>query len=105
MDIFTLDVMTEMLDSPLYFLSYVNRRVGYSDKLMASHEMVILSQHLKRNLWIEKKYKMVLLEDDIGADLDVAMSVRRDQCPRTTNSRRNTDAHREHRNRTNSEGD
>jgi hypothetical protein len=81
MDIFTLDVMTEMLDSPLYFLSYVNRRVGYSDKLMASHEMVILSQHLKRNLWIEKKYKMVLLEDDIGADLDVAMSVRRDNVP------------------------
>jgi len=81
MDIFTLEVMTEMLDSPLYFLSYVNRRVGYSDKLMASHEMVILSQHLKRNLWIEKKYQMVLLEDDIGADLDVAMSVRRDNVP------------------------
>jgi hypothetical protein len=81
MDIFTLDVMTEMLDSPLYFLSYVNRRAGYYDKLMASHEMVILSQHLKRNLWIEKKYKMVLLEDDIGADLDVAMSVRRDNVP------------------------
>jgi hypothetical protein len=79
MDIFTLDVMTEMLDTPLYFLSYVNRRVGYSDKLLASHEMVILSQHLKRNLWIEKKYQMVVLEDDIIADLDVAMSVRRDK--------------------------
>jgi len=26
MDIFTLDVMTEMLDSPLYFLSYIERR-------------------------------------------------------------------------------
>jgi hypothetical protein len=81
MDIFTLDVMTEMLDSPLYFLSYVNRRAVYSDKVMASHELVILSQHLKRNLWVEEKYNFVLFEDDIGADLDVAMSVRRDRVP------------------------
>ena len=81
MDIFTLDVLTEMLDSPLYFLSYVNRRALYSDKVMASHELVILSQHLKRNLWVEEQYNFVLFEDDIGADLDVAMSVRRDRVP------------------------
>ena len=81
MDIFTLDVMTEMLDSPLYFLSYVNRRAVYSEKVMASHELVILSQHLKRNLWVEKQYNFVLFEDDIGADLDVAMLVRRDNVP------------------------
>jgi SEC-C motif len=81
MDIFTLDVMTEMLDSPLYFLSYINRRAVYSDKVMASHELVILSQHLKRNLWVEEQYNFVLFEDDIGADLDVAMSVRRDRVP------------------------
>lgn len=81
MDIFTLDVMTEMLASPLYFLSYVNRRAAYSEKVMASHELVILSQHLKRNLWVEKQYNWVFFEDDIGADLDVAMSVRRDNIP------------------------
>jgi hypothetical protein len=81
MDIFTLDVMTEMLDSPLYFLSYVDRRTGYSGKLMASHELVILSHHLKRNLWFDEKYDMVQLEDDISAELDVAMSVRRDRIP------------------------
>lgn len=81
MDIFTLDVMTEMLDSPLYFLSYVNRRAVYSEKVMASHELVILSQHLKRNLWVEEQYNFVLFDDDILADLDVAMLVRRDNVP------------------------
>jgi hypothetical protein len=81
MDIFTLDAMTEMLDSPLYFLSYIDRRTGYSLKVMASHELVILSHHLKRNLWFEEKYDMVQLEDDISADLDVAMTVRRDNVP------------------------
>ena len=81
MDIFTLDVMTEMLDSPLYFLSYLNRRAVYFDKVMASHELVVLSQHLKRNLWVEEQYNFVLFEDDIVADLDVAMSVRRDGVP------------------------
>ena len=35
MDIFTLDVMTEMLNSPLYFLSYLEKRTGYSDKLIS----------------------------------------------------------------------
>jgi hypothetical protein len=78
MDIFTLDVMTEMLESPLYFLSYVDKRTGYADKIIASHELVLISQHLKRNLWFEDKYDTILLEDDISADLDVAMSVRRD---------------------------
>ena len=81
MDIFTLDVMTEMLESPLYFLSYVDKRTGYADRIVASHELVLLSQHLKRNLWFEDKYQMILLEDDISADLDVAMSVRRDNVP------------------------
>ena len=78
MDIFTLDVMTEMLESPLYFLSYVDKRTGYADKIIASHELVLISEHLKRNLWFEDKYDTILLEDDISADLDVAMSVRRD---------------------------
>ena len=37
MDVFALDAMTEMLSSPLHFLSYVDRCTGYTDKLMASH--------------------------------------------------------------------
>lgn len=78
MDVFTIDVMTEMLRSPLRFLSYVNRRTNYSDKLLSAHEMTILSYHLKQNLWVDQKYDMIVLEDDINTDLDVAMLVRRE---------------------------
>jgi hypothetical protein len=78
LDIFTLDAMTEMLDSPLKILSYIDRRTKYSEKLFASHELTILSYHLKRNLWLSDEYDFLLLEDDIAADLEVAMLARRD---------------------------
>lgn len=81
MDVFALDAMTEMLSSPLHFLSYVDRRTGYTDKLMASHELTILSYHLKQNLWVDDEHDMVMLEDDISADLDLAMLVRREGIP------------------------
>ena len=81
LDIFTLDTMAEMLDTPFYFLSYVNRRTGYQEKLFAGHELTVLSYHLKRNLWFNKKYSLVQLGDDVTADLDVAMLVRREGRP------------------------
>lgn len=81
MDVFALDAMAEMLRSPLQFLSYVDRRTGYSDKLMASHELTILSYHLKQNLWLDKEHDLVMLEDDISTDLDLAMLVRREGIP------------------------
>lgn len=81
MDVFTLDAMTEMLESPLRLLSYVSQRTKYSEKLISPHELTILSYHLKQNLWLEDKYDMVMLHDDISADLDVAMAVRRDGVP------------------------
>jgi hypothetical protein len=40
LDVFALDAITEMLTSPLRFLSYINRRVGYTEQLMATHETV-----------------------------------------------------------------
>jgi hypothetical protein len=67
-----------MLPSPLRFLSYVNRRSSYAERLIATHESVILSYHLKHNLWVEKDVDMLMLEDDLSAELDVAMAVRRD---------------------------
>ena len=81
MDIFALDAMTEMLSSPLQFLSYVDRRTGYTDKLMASHELTILSYHLKQNLWLDEEHDLVMLDDDISSDLDLAMLVRREGIP------------------------
>jgi hypothetical protein len=81
LDVFTLDVMTEMLATPLLLLSYLNRRAGYQEKVWASHELTILSYHLKYNLWFEKQYDIVQLHDDISADLDIAMMVRREGAP------------------------
>jgi len=81
MDVFFLDVATEMLKSPLHFLSYVNRRTMYGDKILSTHELTILSYHLKKNLWLDGEYTMMQLEDDICADLDLAMLVRRDGVP------------------------
>lgn len=81
MDVFFLDVLTEMLQSPLHFLSYVNRRTLYGDKVLSTHELTILSYHLKQNLWMDGEYTMMQLGDDICADLDLAMLSRRDGIP------------------------
>jgi hypothetical protein len=80
-DIFAIDAMTEMLDSPLWLVDYLRRRSGYSDKLHVPDEMTALSFHLKHNLWLEDQYDFVHLTDDISCDLDAAMTVRRDGIP------------------------
>lgn len=81
MDVFTLDVIAEMLNTPLHLMSYIQRRVGYLDSVLATHELTLLSDHIKRNLWVDSQYDMVFLGEDISSDLDVAMSVRRNGIP------------------------
>jgi len=80
-DVFTLDVMTEMLDSPLHFLSYLDRRTGYGDRIMAGHELTILGYHLSENLWLSSDTDVLYLVDEVAASLDAAMAVRRDGVP------------------------
>jgi hypothetical protein len=77
-DVFTLDVMTEMLQSPLRFLSYVSRRADYLEKVIATHELTVLAYHLKQNLWLDGKFDLIMLDDHMASDLDIAMAVRRD---------------------------
>lgn len=76
-DIFTLDVITEMLHTPLYFLSYINRRVLYGDRIHSNHELTILAYHLSNNLYLDKEYTVIHLGDDLTAELDLAMLSRR----------------------------
>lgn len=78
MDVFFLDVFSEMLDSPLYFLSYLNRRTNYSKELMAHHEMNVLAYHLISNLWLDEGIDLMHIGDDFCAELDMAMLTRRD---------------------------
>jgi len=80
-DVFAIDAMTEMLDSPLWLVDYLRRRSGYFDKLYIPDELTALSFHLKQNLWLEDQYDFVHLTDDISCDLDAAMTVRRDGMP------------------------
>lgn len=81
MDVFLLDVLAEMLDTPLRFLSYVRMRLESSHKLMMGHELTALAYHLRCNLWLDDEYNLVMLEDSIAADLDTAMTVRREGLP------------------------
>ncbi|OCH05054.1 SEC-C metal-binding domain-containing protein [Aliivibrio fischeri] len=77
MSVFLLDVLVEFLFQPLYLLSYIDRRCNYMESIVASNEFVLLSQHLKRNLWLQDDYNFMLLDDDIASDLDAAFMVRR----------------------------
>lgn len=81
MDVFLLDAMTEMLASPLRLLGYIQQRARHADRLFVGHELMALSFHLKGNLWFSAKRGTVVLTDQISADLDMAMAVRREGFP------------------------
>lgn len=81
LDVFLLDVLAEFLNSPLYFLSYLDRRVTYADRVLVNHEFTTLSYHLRRNLWFDNDVSMIHLGDDITAELDSALMVRREGLP------------------------
>ena len=80
-DVFALDAITEMLETPLHVLSYLDLRSKHGAKILAMHELTLLSTHLKYNLWINEKYDLVHFGDDIGVHLDAAMAVRREGVP------------------------
>jgi hypothetical protein len=80
-DVFALDVMTEMLSSPLRFLSYLILRDRFASKMLFTHELNLLGYHLKHNLWLGDEHDLVALHDDVAIDLDVAMIVRREGKP------------------------
>lgn len=81
MDVFLLDAMTEMLESPLRLLGYISQRVRQFDRLLMGHELTALSYHLKQNMWLDDEMDLVVLGDDIAVDLDLAMTVRREGVP------------------------
>lgn len=78
MDVFLLDALAEMLDSPLHFLNYLERRSGYADQVMSNHELSILGFHLGRNLHMQEDANLFQMGDDFGVDLELAMLARRE---------------------------
>ena len=80
-DVFLLDVATEMLESPVEFLSYLKMRVERGEQAVARDEYTILAYHLQHNLLIDQKFDWFYMEDSISMPLDAAMLVRRDGLP------------------------
>ncbi len=79
-DVFFIDVVTEFLEAPLRFLSYLELRARAGENLSLSHEITALGYHLKRNLWLGE-YDFIALGDDVSVDVDIAMAARRDGVP------------------------
>ena len=77
-DIFQLDMMAEMLSSPLRLLSYLEHRAESGGRLYVDHERTALATHLKHNIWLRPDIDVAVVGDEVCADLDVAMAVRRD---------------------------
>lgn len=80
-DLFLIDVLAEMLASPLRLLSYIDRRVGYAERVHGTNELAILGFHLNQNLWFDDETSMAMVLDEFSLDLDTAMMVRRNGVP------------------------
>ncbi len=80
-DVFTIDVLTEILDNPLYFVSYINRRTTYHNRVSSGNELAIFSYHLRSNLWFGDHQNFIQIDDAFTFDLDVAMTARREGAP------------------------
>ena len=69
-DVFALDVITEFLDSPLYFLSYLKRRSQYSERISSAQELTVFAHHLSNNLWVDSAVDLFSLDDGFCRELD-----------------------------------
>ncbi|UVL15908.1 SEC-C domain-containing protein [Pseudomonas atacamensis] len=83
MDVFLLDVLCEMLQTPLRFMDYLERRAKINNRIMATHELTVLSYHLTNNLFVDDKADLLQLGDDVSADLESAILTRREGLPGT----------------------
>ena len=77
-DVFVLDTMTELLDSPLRFLHYLMQRERNPDLLWANQEHELLSLYLQHGLAFKEDVTLVYAMEDLAKPIDLAMCVRRD---------------------------
>ncbi len=76
-DVLFVDVLTEILESPLHLLNYLALRTKVDNQLFISQELAALGFHLKHHLWLDDKYDKVNLGDEFTSSLDIAMFARR----------------------------
>lgn len=85
-DIFALDTMAELLESPLHFLHYVMQRERHPNLIQANQEHELLSLYLQQGLAFAEEVTLVQVMEDVAGPVDLAMFVRRDgahgpRCP------------------------
>lgn len=80
-DLFLIDVITEMLTSPLRFLSYITMRTHFGEKIVVTNELSAFGFFINNNLWVEDGVSMLMLDDSVSFNLDIAMAVRREGLP------------------------
>lgn len=80
-DLFTLDVLSELVPSPIRVLAYLERRSLYYDRIMVTNELGVLGYFLKSNLWLESENDFLNLDDSLSSDIDSAVIVRREGLP------------------------
>ena len=80
-DLFTLDVLSELVPSPIRVLAYLDRRSLYYGRIMTTNELAVLGYFLKVNLWLESENDFLNLDDSLASDIDSAMIVRREGLP------------------------
>lgn len=77
MDIFNLDVMVQILQSPFFFLGYLRWRAKIFSKMLAKDEIVILAYFMKNGFFdLDLDNDITYLDNSVGMSVDEAMVVK-----------------------------
>lgn len=76
-DVFVLDTMTKMLDSPLKFLHYLSQRTRKPKLFQANNEHELIGMYLQGGLAVKEDNNLVLVDENVSYDIDIAMEVKR----------------------------
>ena len=77
LDVFFLDILCEYLNTPILLLSYIHRRVNYSNILSVSNEFTVLAFHLQKNLYLEDEKATYHIDESFTYELDADFTLRR----------------------------
>jgi hypothetical protein len=54
-----------------------NCGIVFSERLIYTHELVLLACHVRQNLWIDDRFGGMMLEDNITGSVEIAMLAQR----------------------------
>ena len=69
-DIFIFDLMYKILPSPIYFLSYLDKRTRYYERISTTSEFQLLAVHVVHNLWLENNVDFTNFDPTLSFFLD-----------------------------------